>query len=373
MALDPDNLPHDAAALRQMLLSTMAQLDATREQLAAKEHELQRVQHWLEQLLRHRYGQKRERVDENQLFLFAVELASLGQEAPREPKPNHDAGRPATPGHGRQRLPKSLERRRVVYDLAAAERHCPECQSELRHIGEEISERLEYIPASLHVIEEACQKYACTKGCTVITAAKPPAPVEKGMAGPGLLAHVAVSKYGDHLPLHRQESIFARHGVELSRQTMCDWMRQCAELVNPLYDLMKERALSSKVVQTDDTPVPVLDPGLPHTRTGRIWTYVGDAAHPYTVYDYTPNRSRAGPDEFLKDFRGYLQADAYSGYDEIYKDAERGVTEVACMAHYLDSGIIWSCRPNGVPDGVDKQRGGHRPPDNTAQSFSRNA
>jgi transposase len=333
MALDPDNLPNDAAALQQMLLSTMAQLDATREQLAAKEYELQRVQHWLEQLLRHRYGQKRERVDENQLFLFAIEIASLGQDAPREPKPASDAPRPALPGHGRQRLPKSLERRRVVHDLAAEQRQCPQCRSELRHIGEEISERLEYVPASLQVIEEVCQRYACTKGCTVVTAAKPPAPIEKGLAGPGLLAHVAVSKYGDHLPLHRQESIFARQGVELSRKTMCDWMRQCAELISPLVDLMKERALRSKVVQTDDTPVPVLDPELPHTRTGRIWTYVGDSTHPYTVYDYTPNRSRAGPDEFLKDFRGYLQADAYSGYDAIYKDAERGVIEVACMAH----------------------------------------
>ncbi len=340
MALDPDNLPNDVAALQQMLLSTqeallstMAQLDATREQLAAKEHELQRVRHWLEQLLRNRYGQKRERVDENQLFLFAVELASLGQDAPPEPKSASAAPRPTPPGHGRQRLPKSLERRRVVYDVPAEQRQCPECHSELRHIGEEVSERLEYVPASLHVIEEACQKYACAKGCTVVTATKPPAPVEKGMAGPGLLAHVAVSKYGDHLPLHRQEAIFARQGVELSRQTMCDWMGQCAELVSPLYDLMKEGALSSKVVQTDDTPAPVLDPERTRTRTGRIWTYVGDEAHPYTVYDYTPNRSRDGPDEFLKDFRGYLQADAYSGYDEIYKDAERGITEVACMAH----------------------------------------
>ena len=347
MTFDPDNLPEDIAALREMLLSTqealrttqqallgtMAQLDATREQLVAKEHELQRVRHWLEQLLRHRYGQKRERVDENQLFMFAVELASTGQDAPPESKPASGAPRPTPQGHGRQRLPQSLERRRVVFDLAAEERRCPECQSELKHIGEEISERLEYVPASLHVIQEACQKYACAKGCAVVTAAKPPAPVEKGLAGPGLLAHVAVSKYGDHLPLHRQEAIFARQGVDLSRQTMCDWMRQCAELVSPLYDRMKERALSSKVVQTDDTPVPVLDPELPHTRTGRIWTYVGDAAHPYTVYDYTPNRSREGPDEFLKDFRGYLQADAYSGYDGIYQDAARGVTEVACMAH----------------------------------------
>jgi hypothetical protein len=135
MALDPDNLPNNEAALQQMLLntqqmlvSTLAQLDATREQLAAKEHELQRVQHWLEQLLRHRYGHKRERVDENQLFLFAVELASRGQDAPPpETKPANSTSRPATPGHGRRRLPKSLERRRVVYDVPAQERQCPHC------------------------------------------------------------------------------------------------------------------------------------------------------------------------------------------------------------------------------------------------------
>lgn len=263
MAIDPHNLPDDAAALQRMLLRTMTQLDAATGELVAKERELQRVRHWLEQLLRHRYGQKRERVDENQLFMFAVEIASSGQEAPPEPKPASGALRPTRPGHGRQRLPKSLERRRVEYDLTDGERQCPECEGELRRIGEEISERLEYVPASLHVIEEACQKYACSKGCTVVTAQKPAAPIEKGLPGPGLLAQVAVSKYGDHLPLHRQESIWARHGVELSRKTMCDWMRECAELVSPLYELMKQRALSSKVVQTDDTPVPVLDPELP--------------------------------------------------------------------------------------------------------------
>ena len=333
MATEPPELPSDPAALRQMLLRALAQLDATQAALAAKEYELERVRHWLQQMLRHRYGQKRERVDENQLFLFAAEIASRGEEPPPEPKPAASEPRPVLPGHGRQRLPQSLERRRVVYDLADNERQCPECQAELRHIGEEINEQLEYVPASLHVVQQACQKYACPQGCTVVTAQKPLAPVEKGLAGPGLLAHVAVSKFGDHLPLHRQEAIFARQGVDLSRQTMCDWMRQCAELVSPLADLMKVRVLSSKVVQTDDTPVPVLDPELPRTRTGRIWTYVGDALHPYTVYDYTPNRCREGPDEFLKDFHGYLQADAYSGYDQIYKEAERSITEVACMAH----------------------------------------
>ena len=141
-------------------------------------------------------------------------------------------------------------------------------------------------------------------------------PIEKGLPGPGLLAHVAVSKYGDHLPLYGQQGIFQRQGVELSRQTLCDWMRRCAQLVSPLWELMKRQGLKSKVMQTDDTPVGVLDPALPRTRTGRIWTYVGDGQHPYTVYDYTPNRSRDGPEVFLKEFRGYLQADAYSGYDE---------------------------------------------------------
>ncbi len=333
MPIDPNNLPTDAAALKRLLLQTLVKLDAAEEQLVAKNQELARVRHWLEQLLRYRYGHKRERVDENQLFLFAVELASLGQEPPEEPKQEEEKPRREVKGHGRQRLPKSLERRRVVFDLPEAERSCPCCRGELRHIGEEVSERLEYVPASLHVIEEACQKYACCKGCTVVTASKPPAPVEKGMAGPGLLAHVAVTKYGDHVPLNRQESILARHGVNLSRKTMCDWMRQCAELVTPLYELMKERVLNSKVVQTDDTPVPVLDPDRPMTRTARVWTYVGDREHPYTVYDYTPDRARAGPDAFLKPFHGYLQADAYSGYDAIFKDANRGITEVACMAH----------------------------------------
>jgi transposase len=203
----------------------------------------------------------------------------------------------------------------------------------LKHIGEELSERLEYVPASLYVIQDACQKYACEGGCTVITAGKPMQPIEKGLAGPGLLAHVAVGKYADHLPLHRQESMLGRYGVTLSRKTMCDWMGRCAELVSPLFDVMKDRVLESKAVQTDDTPVGVLDPALTRTRTGRIWTYVGDAEHPYTVYDYTPNRGRDGPDAFLKAFSGFLQADAYAGYDGLYNDPDRQVTEVACWAH----------------------------------------
>jgi len=329
--IDPKQLPEDPAALRQMVIGLL-------EEAEQRERKLRQLQHWVEQLLRARYGPRRERVDEHQLFLFAATILAQGGKTPpasEEGKtpPSDSASSSPRPGHGRGALPKSLQRQRRVYDLREDQRQCPECRETLKHMGEEVSERLEYVPASLVVIEEACQKYACPKGCTVVTAEKPLAPIEKGLAGPGLLAQVVVSKYGDHLPLHRQEEIFQRQGVELSRQTMCDWMRECADLVRPLYELMKQRVLDSKAVQTDDTPVPVLDPDLPRTRTGRIWTYVGDDEHPYTVYDYTPSRSRDGPEEFLKAFRGYLQADAYSGYDHFYEEPERGIDEVACWAH----------------------------------------
>jgi transposase len=323
--IDRQHLPEDPRVLQQMVAGLLAERES-------QEQRLRQVQHLLEQLLRARYGPRRERVSEHQLFLFAVTILSAQPQTSPAPEKPKNRSTPRS-GHGRQRLPPTLERRRVVYDLGEQERQCPQCQGELRPIGEEISERLEYVPASLQVIEEACQKYACPQGCTVVTAAKPMQPIEKGLAGPGLLAQVAVSKYGDHLPLHRQESIFERHGVELSRQTLSGWMRQCAELVRPLCEEMKQRVLRSKVVQTDDTPVPVLDPELPRTRTGRIWTYVGDAEHPYIVYDYTPNRSRDGPDNFLQPFHGYLQAHAYSGYDQLYQDGDREIVEVACWAH----------------------------------------
>lgn len=334
MEIDPSHLPKDPDALQRMVIGLV-------EQLAEQQRELRQVQHLLEQLLRWRYGQKRERVDENQLFLFAASVICRASSTAESVMPQAAASAspptstPAGPrkGHGRQHLPPSLERRRVVYDLSDEERQCPHCQGKLKTIGEEISERLEYVPASCYVVEETCRKYACARGCTVVTASKPAAPIEKGLAGPGLLAHIAVSKFSDHLPLHRQEGILQRQGVRLSRKTMCDWMQQCAELISPLFERMKQRVLSSKVLQTDDTPVAVLDPALPRTRTGRIWTYVGNPDHPYTVYDYTPNRSRDGPDAFLKGFRGFLQADAYSGYDHLYLDTERGVVEVACWAH----------------------------------------
>lgn len=186
-------------------------------------------------------------------------------------------------------------------------------------------------PAQLLVIEDACQKYACT--CAVKTAGKPVQPIEKSTAGASLLAHVIVSKVADHLPIHRQVKMMRRFGTEIADQTMCDWMRQSAELLVPLYGRLKKFVLGSKVVGTDDTPVKVLDRQLPHARKGRIWPYVGDHDHPAVIYDYTPTRERAGPERFLENYRGYLQADAYVAYDSFVTNPDRGMIEVGCWAH----------------------------------------
>jgi hypothetical protein len=147
------------------------------------------------------------------------------------------------------------------------------------------------------------------------------------------LAQIITSKYGDYLPLYRLERIFGRHGLELPRSTTCDWMAACAHLLRPLYDLMVSRVLASKVIHTDDTVLPVQDKTRDRTRQGRIWVYLGDRAHPYTVFDYTPNHARDGPQQFLKGFEGYLQADAFRGYDGIYLDSKGKIVEVACNAH----------------------------------------
>jgi transposase len=303
--------------------------------------QLEKTQKLLRQLLAARTGVRSEQLSADQLRLFAQELgvdAAGVSEADRDDD-DSDSDPPASVNEhagagkprGRRPLPSHLKRERVVHDLSEADKHCGDCHQELRHIGEEVSERYEYIAAQLLVVEDACQKYACS--CTVKTATKPPRPIEKSTAGASLLAHVIVSKVADHLPVHRQAKMLRRFGVEIADQTMCGWMRQSAELLAPLYQQLKHFVLASKVVGTDDTPVKVLDRMLPHTRRGRFWPYVGDRGHPAVVYDYTPTRERAGPEQFLKSYRGYLQADAYAAYDSFFIDPARGLVEVGCWAH----------------------------------------
>jgi transposase len=291
------------------------------------------MQHQLERLLRQRFGRSSEKIDLDQLLLFAADILAEADATPAtKSEPGSVGDGPPTPvpvakpqrkGHGRKPLPAHLERRRVVHDVLPDELTCPDCGARREAFGEEVREQLDYIPASLVVIQHIRPKYAC-KACqaNVIIADRLPEPIEKGLPGPGLLAHVIVSKYADHLPLYRQEQILAREGVAISRQTMCGWMARCAELLKPIYDVMVKAVLQSKVIQTDDTPVDLLDPGREGTRQARIWIAIGDRSHPYSVYDFTLDRGGDGPARFFKDYRGYLQADAYTGYDALFKSGK---------------------------------------------------
>ncbi len=318
-------VPNDLAQCRALILELHASL--LEEQRLRRQY-AQRV----EQLLRRIYGPRSERIDPAQLVLFAHELAPAPEpEAACEEEAPAPA-RPSKPGHGRKPLPKDLPRKRVEHDVPAEEKICPECGAAKTRIGEEVSEQLEYVPASLFVLEHVRPKYACPCCQEHVSIAEKPAKViEKGLPGPGLVAHVIVSKYCDHVPLYRQEFMFARQGAEVSRKTQCGWVLTSADKATPLVDLMKQEVLASKVIHTDDTPVRVQGDGQDGPFTGRFWVYVGDAAHPYTVYDYTPSRKRDGPARFLEGYEGYLQADAFGGYDGIYASGE--VIEIACWAH----------------------------------------
>jgi transposase len=235
-------------------------------------------------------------------------------------------------GGWRKELPANLPRECLERDLSDAEKLCPCCGRPRERFGIETSEQLEYIPASLKVLQHVRFKYACRgREEHVAIALSPSKPIEKGPPGPGLLAQVLVSKASEHLPCYQQEDTLARNGVEIPRQTLCRWLREAADRLAPLVSLMARRVRQSCVINADDTTVAVLDRTLPHTRTGRFWIYAGDADPPYFVCDYTSSRRRDGPATFLADYTGYFQAEAFSGYDGIY--ASHGVMQVLCWAH----------------------------------------
>lgn len=320
-------LPDDLALCHEIIRQQADTIGESRRRI-------QQLEHQVELLVRRQFGPRRESVDPDHLRLFSDAAADGVAEAIDPGPAEAECGKSRRPWRrrGRQILPDGLTRKRVEYELADEELPCPDCGHVRTKIGEEIGEQLEYVPSSLFVIQHARFRYAC-RACQehVAIADKPPQPIDRGLPGPGLLAQTITSKYSDHLPLYRLEDIYARHGVVLSRATLCGWMARSAELLTPLYDLMVKRVLQSVTIHTDDTTVPVWDPTLPKTRTGRFWVYFGDLRNPYVVYDYTPRRTRDGPERFLRGFRGYLQADAFSGYDRMCAGPD--VIEVACWAH----------------------------------------
>jgi transposase len=346
----PDNqppssaLPDDPQALLALLLAERRVRHEERERhgavvatmaqtISEQQRKLDRQEQRIAQLLKQFYGPKRERFHPDQLTFFdADELAALAAEATPTGNAPSSAAKRQRKGHGRRPLPDHLRRETIVHELSSAERCCPTCGEQRSEIDRERSEQLEYIPPQYKVLVHERIKYAC-RACQeqVAIAAKPPQPIEKGLPGPGLLAHTVLAKYGDHSPLYREEDKHSRHGVLLRRSTLCDWIAAAADLADPLYQRMRQLVLLSRIIQTDDTTVKLLDALLDHARTARFWAYLGDVAHPYTVYDFTDSRKRDGPAEFLQGFQGYLQADAYGGYDGIYSSG--AVVEVACWAH----------------------------------------
>ncbi len=269
-------------------------------------------------------GQLELQLEEEESALAEV-AAELERIAPTpEPKPRTE----------RKPLPEHLPREVMTYAPDAD--CCSECGGELRQFGEDISEQLEYVPDSFRVIRHVRPKFSC-RGCDLIVEAPAPSrPIERGLAGPGLLAHILMSKFGDHLPLYRQSEIYARQQVEISRSTMAGWVGAASELLSPLVDALRRHVLAGQKLHADDTPLPVLAPGNGKTRTGRLWTYVRDdrpagvEIPPAVWFAYSEDRRGEHPRQHLSSFEGTLQADAYAGFQHLYRN---GLTEAACWAH----------------------------------------
>jgi transposase len=234
----------------------------------------------------------------------------------------------------RRPLPSHLPRQETVHAVACA---CPSCGGEMRRFAEDVTEVLEYVPASFKVIRHVRPKYSCRTCERIVQVPVPSLPIERGRPGPGLLAHVLVAKYADHLPLYRQSGIYGREGVEIERSTLADWVGRSAALLRPLVEALRKDVLASAVLHGDDIPVPVLAPGLGKTKTGRLWAYVrderphGGKCPPGAAYFYSPDRKGEHPRGHLKDFTGVLHADGYAGFNAIFETGR--VTEVACWAH----------------------------------------
>ncbi len=321
-----DHLPQDVAVLHGLI----------RELLAAIQDERRRneqLTHRLDLLLKRVYGPRADKLDPHQLSLFdEPPVDSLPLSTP-QPEPEVITTTVKKNGHGRGKLPESLRRVTEVIDVPESVKQAT--GGTWVPIGEEISEKLDYTPSSLFVRRIVRPKYVVRFPDTnqpdeLRIAELPPEVLSKSKAAPGLVADVIVSKLVDHLPLYRQEQRYARQGFPIARSTLCGWLAEAAEVLTPLWQVLKERVLSADIAHTDDTPVPVQDPARDHCRTGRIWVYLSQHG---TVYDATEDRSRDGPLAFLQGYRGFLQCDAYAGYDELFRRSNGTVIEVGCWAH----------------------------------------
>ena len=329
--------PEDVAALRAELAASRAESAKLRSQLHHRDCELEKLKLELARLKRKQFGRSSERLDAQiaQLELTIEEMESVqAEEATQQPQPSASSQSSSSPRPARQALPEDLPREDHCHAAACT---CPDCGGALTYLGEDVSEVLEYVPASFKVIRHIRPKHRCGQCGTINQAPAAERPIERGLAGPGLLAQVLVAKYCDHLPLYRQSAIYAREGVQLTRSTLADWVGASSALLAPLGEALQRHILAGATVHADDTPVPVLAPGRGQTRTARLWTYVrderaaGGETPPAVVFRYSPDRKGLHPQRHLREFTGVLQADGYAGFRALY-DTGR-VQEAACWAH----------------------------------------
>lgn len=305
-------LPTDVPTLQAMvreLLAKNQQLEARIAELTAK----------LDAALKHRFGRRSER----------------RPSPPGSPKPP-----PRRDPHGRSPLPDHLERREVVHDLTDAQKLCPCCGQPRVCIGEQTAEQLDLEPATFFVLRTVKKSYAC-RHCDPATvpaeqrlATAGPlnvGPIPRGLCGPGLLAHAITAKFADHVPVHRLAGQLARSGVAVASSTLGDWLFGASELLRPLYDAMHTRLLLSRVIHGDDTGVKLRVPGSNRTKKTHLWVCIGDADYPYVLFDFTADHTAEGPTRFLRDYKGYFQADALAQYEGLYGDD--AVKHVCCSAH----------------------------------------
>ena len=334
MAMSPE---HEVLTLHEQL----GQLLANNTHLHARVHELLGLvgelrgtiaaqQDHIAKLVKMHFGRTSERIEGPTLFDDLPDEPVMPPATPGLPEP--EVLVPKRKGHGRKHNPATLPRRRDEIDLSEAEKVCPCCAGMRVRIGETIRERLDYTPSSIFVRQIAQQTYACRRceraACDPQFAAPPfpPEPVPKSGVGAGLLAQVIVSKYIDHLPLYRQEAIFARLGWPVSRTRLCDLLADCATLLDPVYRAMITRLKESFAIHADESPVTLLQP----RRTAYAWLYLGDAAHPYTLFDLTAGRGEEHPAAFLSGYAGFVHADGYAGYNPVHGS---GARHLGCWAH----------------------------------------
>lgn len=358
--------PDDPAELRAMIAALEAEnaamrAETTRLTAVLKAHEalVQALQIRIAKLQRQKFGASSEKIEREieqlELALEALEVAaSAAREPEEEPEAEPAVAEPA-PTRRKPKISEATPRERIVLDPGDA---CPDCGGELRLVGEDMSEILELISARLKVIETARPKKSCRR-CEKITQTPAPSrPIPRSMAGPGLLAHILVSKFDDHLPLYRQNEIFARMGAEIPASTLVDWCGQGVRVLSPLVARIRTDVMTADRLHADDTPVRVLDrakrlEGLGKgVKEGRIWTYLrddrpwGGTAPPGVAYFFSPDRKSVHPHGHLAEFRGILQADAYTGFKALYEPDATGavrIREAACWAHLRrDFHDVWT-------------------------------